>query len=128
METVTAGQAQWVLERLLADRRISPQDVQWYVADLGREIHDLERRLAVLRETAGIGPVASKAPGSAVATPKKGKRRPGRPKKRSGHPRGIAGIWLSCSDPSPQQSMRRSRRFEPTRASRLRSTRHEPPL
>jgi hypothetical protein len=89
VETVTAGQAQWVLERLLADRRISPQDVQRYVADMGREIRDLERRLASLREAAGNGPVASPPPRS--VTPKTGKRRPGRPKKGLGHPRGIAG-------------------------------------
>jgi hypothetical protein len=89
METVTAGQAQWIIERLLAERRISQQDVQRYVADIGREIQDLERRLASLRQAAGNTPVASAAPRS--ATPKTGKRRPGRPKKGSGHPRGIAG-------------------------------------
>jgi hypothetical protein len=91
METVTAGQAQWVLERLFADRRISSQDVQRYLADMGREIQDLERRLAVLREAAGNGPAASRAPRSAALGAKAGKRRPGRPKKGSGHPRGIAG-------------------------------------
>lgn len=89
METVTAGQAQWIIERLLADRRISQQDVQRYVADMSREIQDLERRLASLREAAGNAPVASPPP--RTMTPKTGKRRPGRPKKRSGHPRGIAG-------------------------------------
>jgi hypothetical protein len=91
METVTAGQAQWILERLLAERRISQQDVQRYVADIDREIQDLERRLAVLRAAAGNEPLASTAPRRVVATPKKGKRRPGRPKKSAGHPRGIAG-------------------------------------
>ena len=89
METVTTGQAQWVLERLLADRRISQQDVQRYVADMGREIQDLERRLASLREAAGNGPVVSPVPQG--ATPMTAKRRPGRPNKGSGHPRGIAG-------------------------------------
>ncbi|MEA2238202.1 MAG: hypothetical protein QOC81_2926 [Thermoanaerobaculia bacterium] len=89
METVTAGQAQWILERLLADRRISQHDVQRYVADIGREIQDLERRLASLREAAGNAPETSPPPRS--ATPKTGKRKPGLPKKGSGHPRGIAG-------------------------------------
>lgn len=42
---VTSGQAQWILERLLADRRISSQDVQRYMADMGREIQEIERRL-----------------------------------------------------------------------------------
>jgi hypothetical protein len=91
METVTAGQAQWILERLLADRRISQQDVRKYVADIGREIQDLERRLAFLREAEGEESLAPTAPPSVAVTPKKGKRRPGRPKKGSGHPRGIAG-------------------------------------
>lgn len=89
MEMVTAGQAHWVVERLLADRRISRQDVERYVADMGREIHDLERRLASLREAVGNASVAATAPRS--MTPKTGKGRPGRPKKRLGHPRGIAG-------------------------------------
>ena len=91
METVTAGQAQWIIERLLADRRISPQDIRRYVADMGREIEDLERRLASLREAAGSGPAASPAPRTAAPAAKNGRRRVGRPKKRPGHPRGIAG-------------------------------------
>jgi hypothetical protein len=90
METVTPGQAQWVIERLLADRRISVMDVQRYVADMGREIQHLEQRLARLREAAGNAPLASRTPRSA-APADAWKRRPGRPKKASGHPRGIAG-------------------------------------
>ena len=93
METVTAGQAQWVIEQLLADRRISQQDVQRYVEDMGREIHELERRLASLREAAGHGSVAS-IPRSTAATSKTAKRGPGRPKKGSEHPRGIAGTLV----------------------------------
>lgn len=37
------------------------------------------------------------------------------------------GPWLSYFGPSSQQNMRRSRRFEPIRASKPRSTRREPP-
>jgi hypothetical protein len=90
METVTAGQAHWVIERLLADRRITRQDVQRYLADLGHEIEEVERRLTSLREAAGQTPFASRTLPSA-APANAGKRRPGRPKKGSGHPRGIAG-------------------------------------
>lgn len=90
VENVTAGQAQWIIERLLADRRISPQDVQRYVADMGREIQDIERRLETLRAAAGQTPVTSRTLPSA-APANAGKRRLGRPKKGSGHPRGIAG-------------------------------------
>ena len=90
METVTAGQAHWVIERLLADRRITQQDVQRYVADMGREIEEVERRLASLREAAGQTPFASRTPPS-VAPANARQRKPQRPKKGSGHPRGIAG-------------------------------------
>jgi hypothetical protein len=89
VETVTAGQAHWIIERLLADRRISPQDVQQYVAEMHREIQDLEQRLASLRETAGNAPVTS--PARRIVSPKIANRRLGRPTKGSGHPRGIAG-------------------------------------
>jgi hypothetical protein len=90
VETVTAGQAQWVVERLLADRRITPQDVQRYVADIGREIQDLEQRLASLREAVGDRLVASRTPRSDAAGDARN-RGPARRKKGSGHPRGIAG-------------------------------------
>ena len=90
MENVTAGQAQWIIERMLADRRISQQDVERYVADLGREIQNIQRRLESLRAAVGQTPVTSGTPRNA-APANAGKRRPGRPKKASGHPRGIAG-------------------------------------
>ncbi len=85
---VTPGQAQWIIERLIAERRVSRADIQTYVADIGREIQDIETRLASLREAAGKPAAASPAPRSAVATPKTKKRRAGGKK---GHPRGIAG-------------------------------------
>src|SRR4051794_557816 len=81
METVTQGAALWVIERLLADRRITQQDVQRYAADMGREIQDIERRLASLREAAGNASVTSTAPRK--TSPQTSKRRPGRPKKGS---------------------------------------------
>ena len=49
----SAGQAKYVLERLINDRRISSADVQRYVADMHREINDLEQRLVSLREATG---------------------------------------------------------------------------
>jgi hypothetical protein len=47
---VTPGQARWVVERLLAERRISAKDVSQYLDDLQGEIRDIERRLVRLRE------------------------------------------------------------------------------
>lgn len=43
------SQAAYVLERLLADRRISPNDVTRYVAAMRDEIAELEARIAALR-------------------------------------------------------------------------------
>jgi hypothetical protein len=88
---VTPGQAQWVVERLLADRRISARDVSQYLDDMQGEIRDIERRLSSLREAAASGPVVSPAPGSALPARKTRKRKGGRRTKASGHPRGIAG-------------------------------------
>ena len=88
---VTPGQAQWVLERLLAERRISATDVSQCLDDMHGEIRDIEQRLARLREAAGSGPVVSPAPRSAPVAPKARRRRGGRRTKASGHPRGIAG-------------------------------------
>jgi hypothetical protein len=88
---VTPGQARWVVERLLAERRISAKDVSQCLDDMQGEIRDIERRLASLREAAGSGPVASPGPLSAPPTRKTRKRKGGRRTKASGHPRGIAG-------------------------------------
>ena len=81
---LSAGQASYVLDRLIADRRISSGDVSRYVSDMHREISDLESRLQTLRASAGA------APSSAPAAPRRG-RPPGRPPgsgKRRGRPPG----------------------------------------
>lgn len=85
---VTPGQAQWVIERLLAERRISAKDVSQYLNELQGEIRDIEQRLASLREAAGRGPVASPGPLRKVAAAKTPRRRASGKK---GHPRGVAG-------------------------------------
>jgi len=72
------------LDRLIADRRISPGEVSRYVSDMHREISDLESRLQTLRASAGA------APSSAPSAPRRG-RPPGRPPgsgKRRGRPPG----------------------------------------
>ena len=85
---VTPGQAQWVLERLLAQRRITSSEVRSMLAGLSTEIADIEQRLASLREAGGSRPVAARAPRSAAPARRARKRRTGGKK---GHPRGIAG-------------------------------------
>lgn len=85
---LTPGQAQWVVERLLAERRITSSEVRSMLAGLSTEIADIERRLASLRAAGGIGTVAARAPRSAAPGRKARKRRTG---EKTGHPRGIAG-------------------------------------
>lgn len=68
---LSPGQASYVLERLVADRRISAGELNRYVSDMHREISDLESKLTALRAAAG-GMVSSGAPV---------RRRPGRPPK-----------------------------------------------
>ncbi len=52
-QKISPGQASYVLDRLIGDRRVSRADVQRYVNDMHREIGDLERRLLSLKEAAG---------------------------------------------------------------------------
>ncbi len=92
--SLTPGQAQYVLERLIRDRRVSVGDINGYVSEMGREISDLEQRLAQLRDAAGpvaaaaaVG-IAAGAAGAAVVRRGRKRRRPGRPPGRPGRPPG----------------------------------------
>lgn len=55
MPTLSPGQASYVLERMIKDRRVSARDVGRYVAEMKREIDELELRLQNLREASGGG-------------------------------------------------------------------------
>jgi hypothetical protein len=61
---VTAGEALYVIGRLIEAKRISARDVAMIVGEMHREIADLERRLANLREAAG----AHRGRGTAAAS------------------------------------------------------------
>ena|SRR5579862_5412850 len=50
---VTAGEALYVLDRLIDSRKVSEREVATIVAEMKMEIADLERRLADLREATG---------------------------------------------------------------------------
>ena len=84
------GQASYVLDRLISDRRISPGEVSRYINDMQREINDLERRLDALRAAAtGGGASAGTGASSAAAAPRRRGRPPGSGKKRGpGRPPG----------------------------------------
>lgn len=91
---LTSGQASYVLDRLIRERRISQSDVSRYVDDMGREISELEQRLHSLREAAGsvVEKVVAavrrgRPPGSGKKRGRPG-RPPGRPGRRPGRPAG----------------------------------------
>ena len=52
-QKLSPGQASYVLDRLIGDRRVTRTDIQRYVNDMHREIGDLERRLQSLKEATG---------------------------------------------------------------------------
>src|SRR3954452_4628375 len=112
------GQAAYVLERLVADRRVSPGEVSRYVSDMHREISDLETRLSTLRSHAsgstGTGSGGGTGSGSGTATgggfgARRGPGRPpGRPPgsgvttsgKRRGRPPGSKNVASSAPSAS----------------------------
>ena len=52
---LSGGQASYVLERLIKDRRVSQSDVNGYLSQMSSEISELEARLQRLREAHGFG-------------------------------------------------------------------------
>ncbi len=98
---LSAGQASYVLDCLIADRRISASEVSRYVSDMHREISDLESRLQTLRAHAGAAAPAAAASGT--TTGKRRGRPPGRPPgsgKRRGRPPG-SGKKAAAPAPPP---------------------------
>jgi hypothetical protein len=100
------------LERLIADRRISPGEVSRYVSDMHREISDLETRLNTLRTHAGASGTGSGSgggTGSGATFGARSGRPPGRPPgrpagsgvtasgKRRGRPPGSKNVASSAS-------------------------------
>ena len=87
--SLSAGQASYVLDRLVNDRRVSPADINRYVSEMRNEISELEARLQRLREAHGFGSTVRAA--AAVVAPFRRGRRPGRPPGRPGRPPGRPG-------------------------------------
>lgn len=50
---LTKGQALFVIERMIAERRISPAESSKYAAEMEGEIRSIEKRLAELRAASG---------------------------------------------------------------------------
>lgn len=57
---VTAGEALYVLDRLVKERRLNAAEIDRLVKEMHHEIEELEGRLAALRQAAGSDRVSSK--------------------------------------------------------------------
>lgn len=108
---LSPGQAAYVLDRLVRERRVSQTDINRYVDEMGREISVLEARLQQLREAAG--PIALAAAGiagavGAAAVVRRG-RKPGR---KPGRPKGTGRAAAAAAAPTAAAggSSRRRRR------------------
>ena len=77
--TLSPGQATYVLERLVAERRISPGEIYRYLSEITREISSLEERLNALRGAAGAS-YGRPAAGGAAPVRRRRRRGPGRPR------------------------------------------------
>lgn len=105
--TVTPSQAAYVVEKLIAERKVSRADVQRYLQYMQTEIRNLEQKIASLRGHVPAAPLAqpSKAP-SQKTTPKK------RGRGRKGYLRGLAGTFavltreLAAADRAKYESIR----------------------
>ena len=65
---LTAGQAQYVIARLISERRVTAKDVARFAAEMDSEISELETRLQFLRRVSGREDVTRKRRGRAPAT------------------------------------------------------------
>lgn len=98
---LSSGQAAYVLDRLISERRISSAEISRYVSEMSAEIGQLEARLARLREAAGpaaaaVAGIAAGVAGAAIVSRRR-RRGPGRPpaspsaKRGPGRPPGKRG-------------------------------------
>ncbi|HEX7708490.1 MAG TPA: hypothetical protein VF701_18660 [Thermoanaerobaculia bacterium] len=77
---LSPGQASYVLERLLRERRVSMGEVNGYLSDMNGEIEELEQRLQRLREAKGVSGEAQPAQATQESTAAPARRRRGRPR------------------------------------------------
>jgi len=123
---LSSGQAAYVLDRLISERRISSAEINRYVSEMSLEISQLEQRLARLREAAGpaaaalAGLVAGVA-GGAIARRRRrrgpgrpaGKRGPGRPPAKRGPGRPPASTSTSTATAAGVKRRRRRSKITP---------------
>ncbi len=123
---LSSGQAAYVLDRLISERRISQGEISRYVSEMSQEISQLEQRLARLREAAGpaaaaLAGIAAGIAGGAIARRRRrgpgrppgrpaAKRGPGRPPSKRGPGRPPSSASTAASSESKGGAKRRRRR------------------
>ena len=124
---LSSGQAAYVLDRLISERRISQGEITRYVSEMSQEISQLEQRLARLREAAGpaaaaLAGIAAGIAGGAIARRRRrrgpgrppgrpaAKRGPGRPPSKRGPGRPPSSASTAASSASTGGAKRRRRR------------------
>lgn len=89
---ITAGQASYVLDRLISDRRVKRSEIAKYISEMQNEIGMLEQRLHSLREAAGhvvdnvvalVRPRRGRPPAAAKAAVAAGTAGAGRKRRRA---------------------------------------------
>jgi hypothetical protein len=125
---LSGGQASYVLERLIKDRRVSQGDVNGYLSQMSNEISDLEARLQHLKDAVG-GAASAAAAGiaSAVAAVRRrpgrppGKRGPGRPPGSGRKPGRPPASASAATDGAPAAGAKRRRKRTPITSEQLAS-------
>ncbi len=80
LDKLTPGQAKFVLERIVADKKIKSREIDKYLKEMDSEIENLEHRLSMLRGAGGAGAASDtgrsprKRRGSAAGTASSDKR------------------------------------------------------
>lgn len=114
---LSPGEASYVLDRLIRERRISQGEINRYRSEMSREIDELEERLQRLKDaqggggsarTGGSSSASSSSSASAPAAPARRRRRSGRPPGRprssqSGAGAGTTGGGAAESQATPSK-------------------------
>lgn len=109
---LSPGEASYILDRLVSERRLSQGEINRYRSEMSREIDELEQRLQRLREAqGGGGGGAARTSGgggasaaAAPAAPARRRRRGGRPGRPPGRPSGQSGAGAGAGGAAQAQT------------------------
>jgi hypothetical protein len=109
---LSSGQASYIIEKLLSERRISQSEVNRYIGDMQLEITELERRLQSLRAATGSSAASSSSStgGGSAAPAARRRGRPPRPRSSGAEGDGSESAdGKSEASPAPAKRGRRAR-------------------